>query len=177
MDLVLAPQVRASTEEVRAYYNSHREEFQRPDQVLAQHALLPTRKLAQALVTRVEAGEDMARASAMLGAPLVDGGEPMWLSRGHMPQELEDKVFATRPGSLAGPLASPYGFHVVRVVAKRAAGVTQLIDAAEDIQRKLSAGKMEAKASAWTQELRSQAEIRFDPQFEATGKSAGASRR
>ncbi|KMY65860.1 hypothetical protein AAU61_19655 [Desulfocarbo indianensis] len=176
LDLVLASQVRVSVEEVRHYYESHREEFNRPAQVLAQHAVLPTRELAQRLVERVAAGEDMVKASDEMGAPLVDDGDPIWLSRGHMPEALEEKIFSLKPGKLAGPMASDYGFHVVRVLDKKPAQKADLTQAAEAIQRRLTADKMESLAEQWLEDLRGQAKVRFDQAFLESGQ-IGDSRR
>jgi peptidyl-prolyl cis-trans isomerase C/foldase protein PrsA len=176
LELVVAPRVQVSADEVAAYYHRHRREFRRPAQVLAQHAVLPRRGLAAELVERVGRGQDLARAAAELGAPLAEGGEPTWLSRGHMPEDLEERIFALEPGRLAGPLASDYGFHVVRVVDKRPAREVPLAQAAETIQRRLTARKVEELADGWIDELRGQAQIRLSSRFLEQGRTDGLRR-
>ncbi len=176
LDLVLASRVRVTADEVREYFQAHRREFDRPAQVLAQHVVLPTRELALLLVRRVAAGEDLAQAAAELGTPLAEEGEPIWLSRGHMPPALENKIFALKPGKLAGPLASDYGFHVVRVLEKRPAQKADLARAAEKIQHRLAADKMEALAEQWIEDLRSQVDVRFDQQFLESGRVGSSGR-
>jgi peptidyl-prolyl cis-trans isomerase C len=170
LDLLISSQVLISAEEVRAYYQEHRDQFKRAEQVLAQHALMPSKEMAQQLADRVLKGEDLGQAAAQLEAPLADDGEPSWLERGHMPPGLENKVFALEPGKVAGPLPSNYGFHVVRVLAKRPAMELDLGQAAEEIQRLLSAQKKEAMASSLVEEMRSSAKVWFDPGFEQSGK-------
>jgi peptidyl-prolyl cis-trans isomerase C len=170
LDLLLSSQVRISPEEVRTYYQEHREDFRRPEQVLAQHALLPNLEMAQKLLQRVQAGEDMGRAASDLEVPLADEGEPLWLARGHMPGGLENKVFALEPGKLAGPLASSYGYHVVRVLAKRPASDLDLTQAAEEIQRRLAADKKELLAGSFLEELRGKTQVWCDPGFLESGQ-------
>jgi len=170
LELVLSPKVRITPQEVRQYFQDHRDQFRRPEQVLAQHAVLPTRELARRLLQKVAAGEDMGQAAAELGAPLVDGGEPVWLSRGHMPPALEDKIFALKPGSLAGPLASDYGYHVVKLLAKRPASPGDLATAAGRIQHHLAAAKMERLAAQWVNDLRSQAKVEYNQCFLDQGR-------
>lgn len=170
LDLLITSQVHISAEEVRAYYQEHRNQFRRAEQVLAQHALMPSKELAQQLADRVLKGEDLGQAAAQLEAPLADDGEPSWLDRGHMPAALENRVFALEPGKVAGPLPSNYGFHVVRVLAKRPAMELDLAQAAEEIQRLLSAQKKEAMASSLVEEMRASAKVWFDPGFEQSGK-------
>lgn len=170
LDLVLASQLRISTDEVRQYYKAHKDEFNQPAQVLAQHAVLPTRELAHRLVERVSKGEDMVEAAAALGSPLADEGEPNWLSRGHMPEALEKKIFALEPGKLAGPLSSDYGFHVVRILDKRPAQKADLAQAAEKIQHRLAADKLEVLSEQWIEDLRSRADLKFNQQFLDSGR-------
>ncbi|MFH1059466.1 MAG: peptidylprolyl isomerase [Pseudomonadota bacterium] len=170
LDLVLASQVQISPDEIRTYYEGHREQFEQPEQVLAQHALVPTKEMAQDLLTRLNQGQDMTQAAAALGVSLPDDGEPIWLSRGHMPEALEDKVFALSPGKLAGPLPSPYGFHVVRVLARRPARTLGLAQAAEEIQRQLAADKKERLAGEYIEQLRQKATVHLNPEFAKSGK-------
>ncbi|MBU2517897.1 MAG: peptidyl-prolyl cis-trans isomerase [Proteobacteria bacterium] len=172
--LILRPNIRVAPREIAAYYCDHRDEFKRPEQILAQHALLPSKHLAQKLVNQVQEGMDMSQAAAQMGAPLAEGGRPTLLSRGHMPPGLEDKVFALKPGQLAGPLPSPYGFHVVRVKSKRPAVVLSLAQAAPEIQKKLVAQKQEALAVCLMEELMAKSEIKYDQRFLEKGRLAPA---
>jgi parvulin-like peptidyl-prolyl isomerase len=176
LDLALASQIVVGADEVRQYYKEHKDQFNQPDQVLAQHAVLPTRELAKSLVERVAGGEDMVQAASDLGAPLADEGQPNWLSRGHMPEALEKRIFALAPGKLAGPMSSDYGFHVVRVLDKRPARKADLSQAAEKIQRRLAADKMEVLAEQWINDLRGQANLEFNQQFLESGRIGDSGR-
>ncbi|MCB2188874.1 MAG: SurA N-terminal domain-containing protein [Deltaproteobacteria bacterium] len=169
LDLVLAPKVSVDGEDVRQYYQNHEKQFRRPAQILAKHAVLPTKKLAQELLKRMAAGEDMGVAAESLGAPLDDDGRPAWLSRGHMPESLEDKIFALPAGKPAGPLASTYGFHVILVLEKRPAAQVSLAEAAEEIQKTLSAQRREKLAGEWIAGLTQKADLKINQDFLATG--------
>ncbi len=170
--MILLPKARVSPEEVRAYYQKNQASFARPEQILAQHALLPSRELAQKLVDRVKSGQDMSMAAEELDSPLAAGGRPTWLSRGHMPPALEKKVFALAPGQLAGPLPSAYGFHVVLVQAKRPAARLSLGQAAPRIQKSLAAQKRERLAAVYIEQLRSKAKVDYDQKFLEQGRAA-----
>ena len=172
LDLLLGGRVHVAADDLRGYYQEHREEFRRPEQVLAQHVLMPSQQAALELLRRLAKGQDLAKAAADLGVALPDDGEPTWLARGHMPQALEDSIFALQPGKLAGPLASAYGFHVVRVLAKRPAAELDLTQAAEEIQHRLSAEKREALAASYIEDLRAKAQVVFDARFEQNGTLA-----
>lgn len=171
IDAALANETRVTAEEIARYYHEHQAEFQRPQQVLARHAVLSSRELAERLLTMTKNGADMAVAAAELGAPMAEGGHATWLSRGHMPDELEDKVFHLEQGKVAGPLKSAYGYHVVHVLDKRPAVTLTLAQAAGDIQRRLTARKKEELAADWLEKLRSQAKVWYDPVFLSEGKT------
>ena len=92
-----------------------------------------------------------------------------------MPPGLESKVFALKPGQLAGPLPSPYGFHVVRVKAKRSGQWSlSLTQAAPEIQKNLVAQKQEALAISLLEELKAKSDIIYDQQFLEKGRLAPA---
>ena len=170
--MILLPQARVSPQEVAEYYQQHRERFDRPEQILAQHVLLPSQELAQKLVDQVKSGQDMSQAAAAMGSPLAEGGRPAWLSRGHMPPALEKKVFALKAGQLAGPLPSTYGFHVVLVQAKRPAAQLTLAQAASRIQKTLSAERREKLAAEYIAKLMSQARVQYEQRFLEQGRAA-----
>ncbi len=169
LNLVLMPRVRITPQEIEEYYQQNRGQYQRPEQVLAQHALLPSRALAQELVNQMKKGKDMGQAAAQLGTPLAQGDRPTWLSRGHMPPELEKKVFSLKAGQLAGPLPSSYGFHVVRVMDKRPASKLSLAQVEPRIRLRLTTRAKEVLAADWLSELLSGSNVWYHKQFIASG--------
>ena len=108
--LILRPGIRVTPNEIAAFYRTTVSEFHRPEQILAQHALLPSKPLG------TEAGEPGARryghepGRGPNGRAPGRGGQPTWLSRGHMPPGLEAKVFALSPASWPVPCPAPMVF-------------------------------------------------------------------
>ncbi len=172
LDMLLLPRIpRITTEQISNYYEQHREEFSRPEQVLAQHALFPTRQVAQKVADFMRKGTDLKQAASQAGSPLEEDVEPTWLSRGVIPKSLENVIFALQPGRVAGPVASDYGFHVIRVLAKRPAQNLTLSEAAEEIQRTLIRQAKEDMSALLLDELREQAKIWIDERFLSTGQA------
>jgi len=134
------------------------------------------RDVIKAIQRMVIRGAPAIGVAAAMGFPLAEAGEPTWLSRGHMPEALENKVFALKPGKLAGPLRSTYGFHVLKVLDKRPAGLNNLTQLGPEIQRRLAAEKRQTLAQSWIDDLRRGAEVWLNPNFLAkgqTGESGG----
>ncbi|ADK84994.1 PpiC-type peptidyl-prolyl cis-trans isomerase [Desulfarculus baarsii DSM 2075] len=169
IDLVLTPRISVDQSEIVAYYDEHKDQFSRPEQILALHLVLPDKKMADELVARMDRGQDMLAAAKEMGVALGSDGRPDWLGRGHMPGKLEKAVFAARPGRPAGPFHSDYGYHVVWVIEKRPAMVLPLAEAAGRIQDALAKEKKDALTVGWLEELKSESKIWVDPHFLKSG--------
>jgi len=63
-------------------------------------------------------GGDFAAAAKQFSgdsASAAQGGELGWFRRGVMVKEFEDVAFRIRPGEIAGPVETAYGFHIINV--------------------------------------------------------------
>ena len=169
MEMVLTPKVRVGKADIIKYHQEHPEQFLRPEQILAMHTVLPSEQLARQLIAKMNQGMSMAEAAAQVGTPLGNEGRPDWLSRGHMPEDLENKIFSSPPGKPAGPFHSDYGYHVVWVVRKRPAASIGLAEASGDIQNTLAKKQLDELAAKWLVDLRQHADIWIDPQFLDSG--------
>lgn len=54
------------------------------------------------------------------------------VGRGESLGEIDRNIFETSPRSIIGPIASPYGFHIVEVLSRYTAGSTRNIDEVRD---------------------------------------------
>ncbi len=86
-----------------------------PDSVARQRAF----QLAESLVVALRhPGADFAAAAKKFSgdsASAAQGGELGWFRRGVMVKEFEDVAFRVRPGEIAGPVATSFGFHIINV--------------------------------------------------------------
>lgn len=169
MDLILTPKVQVGADEIRRYYQENQTEFSRPRQVLIRHAVFPSLEKAKKFLGKIKNGGQLTVLVNQLGGNLPEGVNPTWLEEGRMPEAMDKKVFAMKPGRWAGPLTSAYGFHVIEVKEKQPARVLSLAQAAAVIQRKISAAKKQDLAAEWLADLRGKAQVWFDPVFMAKG--------
>ncbi len=73
---------------------------------------------AESLVVQLRHGADFAAAAKQFSgdsASAAQGGELGWFRRGVMVKEFEDVAFRIRPGEIAGPVETAYGFHIINV--------------------------------------------------------------
>ncbi|MFN3337778.1 MAG: peptidylprolyl isomerase, partial [Thermomicrobium sp.] len=73
---------------------------------------------AQKLLQRARAGEDFAQLARQYSqdrGTAERGGDLGWFPRGRMVKPFEEAAFAAQPGSIVGPVESPFGFHLIAV--------------------------------------------------------------
>jgi len=140
MDALLSQQVNATLAGVdwekvaREVYTSDGDKFVQPEQVRAAHILIDTenrsedaaRALALELRSRALAGEDFAALASEFSddpSAATNRGDLGFFARDAMVPEFEEVAFTlTTPGDISEPVRSPFGFHVIRLVERRAGG-------------------------------------------------------
>ncbi|MEN3027347.1 MAG: peptidylprolyl isomerase [Chlorobiota bacterium] len=76
---------------------------------------------AQKILQRAKAGENFAQLARLYSqdrGTAERGGDLGWFPRGRMVKPFEDAAFAAQPGSIVGPVESPFGFHIIAVHGK-----------------------------------------------------------
>ncbi|MCK8668630.1 peptidylprolyl isomerase [Pseudomonas azerbaijanoccidens] len=126
--------------EVQAFFQAHRAEMNRPEQVQARHILIKVpqgadastvssaRLRLEAMGKRIAAGEDFASVArtGSEDASASDGGDLGYFPRGRMLPEFEAAAFALAPGSVSEPVRTAVGWHLIYVQNRmEAADVTQ----------------------------------------------------
>jgi parvulin-like peptidyl-prolyl isomerase len=84
---------------------------------------------------------DVAREKSTDRMSAAAGGDIGWFSKGRMVKPFEDAVAKTSVGQIAGPVRTPFGYHVIRVTGKDAREV------------KFTSLKMEIRMSSQTREM------------------------
>ena len=96
---------------------------------------------AQEIAARVRkspaAFAEVARKESQDPGSAVQGGDLGFFSRGAMVKPFEDAVFAAKKGDIVGPVASDFGYHVIRVTDIKPAKVKSLAEAAPEIEANL----------------------------------------
>ena len=151
--------------DLESYYNSHLDEFKQEEQVRARHILLKiddsrTAEAAEAAILaarkRIDAGEDFAKLATELSddpASKPRGGDLGFFGRGRMIKEFEEAAFNAEPNSLVGPIRTSFGFHLIQVLEKRAAGQKPFAEAEAQIRSRLAAERADSQAQAKAAEL------------------------
>ena len=150
--------------EVQQYYNGNIAQYQTPEQVRASHILLNTagkdeaavRKQAEGILEQARAGADFAELARKFSedeGSKVNGGDLDYFTRGRMVPQFETAAFALEPGQLSDIVQSQYGFHIIKVVDKKAAVTRPLDDVRPQIEEQLKRQRADQQVSTRATDL------------------------
>ena len=122
-------------------YRAQPERFRATDRVRARHILLAAapdaQERAQRLLEQLRGGADFARLAAEHSIDTASrerGGDLGFFDPQAMAPEFRDAVQALgRPGELAGPVRTSFGWHIIRFEEKRAAGIAPFDEVREHL--------------------------------------------
>jgi peptidyl-prolyl cis-trans isomerase D len=130
--------VRVTDEEIRGYFEEHRTEFgdRRGRAVLSLIALpkpitaadsAATRQRALQLRTEILGGasfDTVARRESADSVSAAQGGLLGTVARGAFAPEFERVAFTLEPGEISQPALTPYGYHIIKVDARKGDSIT-----------------------------------------------------
>ena len=178
--------IEVSDAEAIAYYEQNKESFNGPEQVHVKHILFKPpkdntprakgmaiadpmfslRKMRQGASFSIQAykySEDTATKYKY--------GEMGFLARGILPKPIEDAAFALQPGQISEIIEMPDGFHIVKVTARRPAGLLPFEKARPDIIKMLKQNKLQQLTRAYVEKLKAKAKIVYPSGKDPTVKA------
>jgi peptidyl-prolyl cis-trans isomerase D len=124
--------VRVSDDEVRAYYDTHKKLFDRPGTAKVSIIIIPravtpadsaaVRAHALALRARIVGGEkfeDVARAESADSVSAANGGSLGKGAKGRFVAPFEAAAAALKPGEISQPVLTQFGYHLIKVDARK----------------------------------------------------------
>ena len=142
-------------------------------QTHARHILIKTNELTSEadararllqLKERIENGvkfDELARLHSE-DASASKGGDLGWINPGDTVPEFEKAMDALKPGELSAPIQSPFGFHLIEVLARRSQDVTQ--ERQKFVARQaIRERKAEEAFEDWVRQIRDSAYVELRP--------------
>lgn len=169
-------------DEVRAYFNQHRAEYERPEMVVLNYVSLPRTPSAldeQDIELRLEDVADAVRdgesfaemaKSYSEGPSGPNGGDLGWFGRGAMVPEFEDVAFSLGVGEISDPVKTQFGYHIIMVDDKRGRGDTAEVKARHILMKLRASAETLADLEDTSSEMLEQAKL---DGLSAAAESAG----
>ncbi len=159
--------IAVSSDDIANYYNQHKDQFVKPEEVRVRQIVTKTKEEAEDLRKRILKGESFEKLARdhSLGPEKDKGGDLGWFPRGRMPPEIEKVAFKLWPGSkVSKVIESPYGFHLFQPVGKKPARELTLEKARKEIVQVLRESRIKEAERFYIRSLRERANIDRDLQ-------------
>jgi len=160
----LLPQVNVTPEEVKAQYANNAKQYTKEEQRQAAHILIAVKpdakeddkaaakKKADDIYAQAKADPakfaDIARKESEDPGSAAQGGDLGSNPRGTMVKAFEDTEFALKPGDIAPPVRSEFGWHVIKLLGVTPAQTRSFDEAKAQIEGDLKRQKVAQKFAA-----------------------------
>jgi len=168
--------------DIERAYNNQIEQYTTPEQVRASHILLKTegkddaavKAKAEDLLKQAKGGADfadLAKKNSEDEASAKNGGDLDYFGRGRMVPEFDQAVFAMQPGQISDLVKTQYGYHIIKLVDKKAAATRTLAEVRQQISDQLAYEKAQTQATDLAQKL--EKEIKKPADLDTAAKANG----
>jgi len=158
------PRVAVTEEELRDYYEAHKDELAEPEQVRAAQIVVKGVDEARRIQAQLKEGKkfgDLARKYS-LSADAKVGGDLGFFPRGVMPEKFDEVAFSLGVGQTSDVVETEYGFHLFKVVEKKPARKKELNEVRKQIETKLVEEKRSRAQADYLKALKDKAQIQVN---------------
>ena len=182
-----------SKEELQQFYDEHKNQMERPEQIRLSELLVstekkdkdknpPTDEAAQLAAAQAKADDlraqirkdgkfdEIAKKNSD-GPTAAQGGDLGYFKRGTLAKELEDKTFAMKPGDVSDVIRTKQGFVILEVAEHQMAGVPPLSEIEGKVQDAIYMEKLQPALRAYLTHLREDSYYYIKPGYVDTGAS------
>ena len=167
INIAVGAKIHVSDADVQSYYERHMQSANL--QVRASHIFLSIpegadaanaqekERQAQLLLKRAQSGEDFARLAREYSedpATRAEGGDLGWFGKDILPKPIEELVFSMKVDEIRGPVRADRGFHVIKLLGRRAQDAKPLSEVRDQIRGQLRQREMERQTKNFLPELR-----------------------
>jgi peptidyl-prolyl cis-trans isomerase C len=152
-------------DEVASYYRDHAADFRSPETIVLRQILVPTQAEAMDIRRRLlrdpKSFETLAQSRSH--SPEAGAGGLMGsFSRGQLPAELEQAAFPLAVAGLSDVVATPLGFHILRLDAKQPERDRGLEESRGEIRARLSREQSDQATRQFVRGLLARAEVNHE---------------
>jgi peptidyl-prolyl cis-trans isomerase SurA len=171
--------INTTDDEIRKYYDTHKQDFVRPEQVALRSIEINTagktdaevadlKKKADTALKRIQDGEDFGEIAKRYsdGSTAKQGGYLGVYKRGELSKALEDVVFTMKRNELTPVMETKQGFLIMQVLEHYDEGEQTLTTVSDEIRNKLYDEKLEPALRDYLKTLREQSYVIVKPGYQ-----------
>jgi len=179
--------IQVSRDEIEKYYNDHKDEFNRPENVVLSEFFLSTEKMTESEIPQVEAkanaylerirkGESFEGLAKRFseGSTAKEGGYLGSFQRGQLAKEFEDVLFKMKKNDLSDVFRTKTGFLFFLLMQHYDAGVQPLDKVRNEIENRLAYERTQPELRRYLVTLREESYVLVKPGYTDTAAVAGS---
>jgi peptidyl-prolyl cis-trans isomerase C len=112
-------------DEMKKYYDEHKDEFKTPEMWRASHILVADEKEAKALADELARGANFAELAKAhsIDATSSRGGDVGFFREGQLVSDFEKACLALEVGQTSGVVRTQFGYHIIKLTDKKQPGI------------------------------------------------------
>lgn len=131
--------VRVSDEDLKEYYENHKDNFKVQPTFAASHILVESEDLANEIKEKIDNDGDFAQlAKEYSTCPSKEqGGDLGTFQQGQMVKEFENALIENEIGDIVGPVKTQFGYHIINIKDKTEGKVKSFEEAKNEVKQTL----------------------------------------
>lgn len=148
---------KVSAQDVKEYYDKHKDDFATTTQIKASHILVKTEEEANKIEARIKKGEkfeEIAKKESIDKTSGKNGGDLGFFSKGQMVPEFEKAAAGLKKGEISSPVKTSFGYHIIKVTDRKAGPVIEFERIKDLIAQRLSGEKQKEAFDNYVEDLK-----------------------
>jgi len=159
----ITAQTQMSEEDLKKYYEEHKEDFKKDREINTRHILLKTEEEAKQVQSRLQKGEDfieLAKRYSIDPNVRQTGGEIGFQPKGSLIPEYENAAYKlNKVGQVSGIVKTQFGYHIIRLEGIKPPSYVPLEEVKEFIKQKNAQEKQKEVLEKYIEELKKNSKI------------------
>jgi len=160
----IEPAIHISEEEMRSFFLSHMQDFDKDKEFRARHIVVESEMEAREILKLLKDGHDFAKLAKerSLSPDREVGGDLGYFGIGQMPPEFDEVMLQLKKGEISDVVQSDYGYHVFQLLEINEPQRATWEEAKPKIEQILLTKKRDKVFHDWLLDLRSRAKIKIN---------------
>jgi len=160
----IEPGLEVSEEEMRSFFLSHKQDFDKDKEFRARQIVVESEMEAREILKELKKGGDFAELARerSLSPDREVGGDLGFFGLGQMPPEFDEVMLQLKKGEVSDVVQSDYGYHIFQLMEINEAKEATWEEAKPKIMQILLAQKRDKAFHDWLHGLRSNARIKLN---------------
>jgi peptidyl-prolyl cis-trans isomerase C len=173
LDQEIISKIKIKEDEAKAFFDANSAQFDQKEKVRARHILMKVEKSADEktkaqarkklvdIQKKIMSGEDFAEMAKQhsQGPSNVKGGDLGYFGKGQMVKPFEEAAFQLAAGEVSDIVETRFGYHLIKVVDRKAPKKAVYADQKQKIMGKLKNERIQKEVNTFITKLRKEAKI------------------